>query len=584
MVGKYIQKLNQVKSVYFVIAGLLIVWIGYLPALLLGEGGVYICHDQLDGEIFSYILRAKHLFDDGNVYPELMNGIPKEGLQMAAPLLLLLFCVFTPLQAFLIGSMAIAAVGFAGMFLCIKEITGSKPLAFVLGGIFGYLPFYTVYGLSIMGLPLLLYAFMGGKAWEQEKHKNLLRVLAIVLYGLSSSLVLVGFAVLLFLGIAWIILIKKYGRKQRKKVLWFTIGLAVLGLTYLLCNGSLIAQVLGLGAGGFVSHKEEMIVYAVPMQNTIKELLLDGSMHARGLQRYMLLPIGIAVVWGACLYKKLDKEARRTYKLLVGFVLVNAGIILFSALYKSTAVVAWRNSIGGIAKYMQFDRVYWLMPAFWYFAFGAALYILGILIGERKQMLVILVSGMCIVVTGAYVLWNSSLKSNVRQLMNPKTSNAVTWEKFYSEELFAMVEEYIGRPKEEYRVLSLGVNPAVALYNGYYCLDGYSNNYDIEYKHQFRQIIEKEIADSEAIEQYFDTWGNRCYLFTSELGIQYSVNKNSGVKLQKFAMNTDCAKEMGCEYLLSGVEILNAGEAGLQFLSHFETESSQYEIWLYRLN
>ncbi len=48
-------------------------------------------------------------------------------------------------------------------------------------------------------------------------------------------------------------------------------------------------------------------------------------------------------------------------------------------------------------------------------------------------------------------------------------------------------------------------------------------------------------------------------------------------------MDVNQAKEMGCEYLFSGLEILNAEKIGLEFLDCFETENSYYKIWLYRL-
>ena len=60
---------------------------------------------------------------------------------------------------------------------------------------------------------------------------------------------------------------------------------------------------------------------------------------------------------------------------------------------------------------------------------------------------------------------------------------------------------------------SLGISPAPALMHGFYTVDGYSNNYPLEYKHRFREVIAPEIEKNEEVRVYFDTWGNRCYLF-----------------------------------------------------------------------
>ncbi len=573
------EKLNCIKTKYFVIAGLLVVCGGFLPCLLLGKGGVYIAHDQLDGEIFSYIFHARHLFDNSRVYPELMNGIGKEGLQMAAPLMVLLFCLLPPMQALFTAGVLIAAVGFCGMFACINRITGNKVIAFVVGGIFAYTPFYTVYGLSVMGIPMLLYAFYG--LYRREHRGRNMGLTAF--YGAMSSPVLVGFACLGILSAAFVVLLLQKKGGRRREMLWFAAGFFLLSGIYLVCNLSLFVQVLGGGVAGFVSHKEEIVVNAVPVQDTVRELLTDGAMHARGMQKFMLVPIGLAVLCGAVLYKKLTDKEKRVWQVLTGGVCLIFLLILFSAMYKAEWAAEIRNRVGGMIKYTQFDRVYWLLPAFWYIVFGAALFLLWALIARRNRVAAVLAAGCFVLITGGYVLWNSSFKANMRQLIKPANSNAVTWERFYNEEVYAAIDAYIGRDKETYRCLSLGVDPAAALYNGFFCLDGYSNNYDVNYKHQFRKIMEDELAKSEYLRGYFDNWGNRCYLFAAQLAGNHYIGKNSGLVLEDFSMDVNQAKEMGCEYLFSGLEILNAEKIGLEFLDCFETENSYYKIWLYRL-
>ena len=43
----------------------------------------------------------------------------------------------------------------------------------------------------------------------------------------------------------------------------------------------------------------------------------------------------------------------------------------------------------------------------------------------------------------------------------------------------------------------------------------------------------------------------------------------------------EALRELGCEYLFSGGEILCAGELGLEFMGYYETEKSYWGIWLY---
>ena len=77
------------------------------------------------------------------------------------------------------------------------------------------------------------------------------------------------------------------------------------------------------------------------------------------------------------------------------------------------------------------------------------------------------------------------------------------------------VDKFIGEDKSTYRIAHIGLNPAPALVYGFYTIDGYSNNYDLRYKKEFREIIENEIEQAKYLLDYFDNWGSRCYLFSS---------------------------------------------------------------------
>jgi Protein of unknown function (DUF6044) len=109
---------------------------------------------------------------------------------------------------------------------------------------------------------------------------------------------------------------------------------------------------------------------------------------------------------------------------------------------------------------------------------------------------------------------------------------------FLAEKQFQEIKEYIGLPVADYRVVSIGIHPAIAQYNGFYTLDTYNNFYPLSYKHEFRKIIEKELAKNKTIRTYFDEWGGRCYIFTAELGKNYMFTKDSKKRLKNLQLNT----------------------------------------------
>ena len=189
--------------------------------------------------------------------------------------------------------------------------------------------------------------------------------------------------------------------------------------------------------------------------------------------------------------------------------------------------------------------------------------------------------------TAATVLLAGNWKSNVKKFLN-NTEPGITWQDFYAEDVYAQVEAYIkkttGREKDEYRVISLGICPGAALYNGFYCLDGYSNNYSLEYKHAFREIIAPQLEQSEYLKEYFDAWGNRCYLFSAQIPGYYTVEKG-GFYFTDFSMNTEAFKALGGKYVFSAGYIDNAENTGLKLACEqpFETAESYYRIYIYEL-
>ena len=83
--------------------------------------------------------------------------------------------------------------------------------------------------------------------------------------------------------------------------------------------------------------------------------------------------------------------------------------------------------------------------------------------------------------------------------------NDITYKEFYSEELFDEIEKYIEKDKQSYKVVSIGIHPSIADIM-VYTLDGYLTNYDLDYKHQFREIISPELKK---MKTYFHILINR---------------------------------------------------------------------------
>lgn len=595
---------------------LLIVFFSYF--FLLGKYSYFEINDQLDETLFTYVLNGKYLFSGIKYYPEMLCGVPRGGMSVSACIFVPLYRLFPVFEAFMIQFIVVAATAYTGMYLCVKELTGSSFIGFLCGGMFLFLPWQPVYGLSLVGLPLVFYAFLALYRVEGKGKRRdaFMPMLLILYYGLGANLVLSGYVVLGFAFLTDILLLVRWTRRDRhlseltkkqeilRRNRRFLFGSLELLLVYCVTNFSLFVELL-LGKGDYVSHREEMVVSAnSDLLGCAKEVFLHSAQHAPSLHQRLILPIVAVLVFYGFRQKSWgrDKEktghgtqCRKIYRWLVLIMVVNVLTALFYGLCLSQPVADFRNSVSGFFHYFSPQRVYWIYPTTWYVAAGLAA---GLLWNDhgfitRRKIPGYLAAGFLVCAmlmpTAWHIRQNSIWLLNKSQYKNDRGVGLMSWADYFAEDLMqdidSAIHEKTGMTKEEYRIANLGMCPAPALEAGFYCIDGYSNNYSLEYKHEFREIIAKELEKSPGMGVYFDTWGSRCYLFTEESSNYYYRSKYDSFRYENLELNTKKMKELGCRYLFSAAEITeeNAERMGLELFGVFETQESYYRLWVYDL-
>lgn len=564
--------------------GFLILAVNLLPCLILGKGSVFPIHDQLDETILSYVLNAKYLGTDTKIFSELLGGINASGMQPSAVLFVPLYKVMPAFAAFLTQWCIVLLSGFLGMYFCVKEMTESSILAVVSGGVFCMLPHLPVYGLSVVGVPLLLCCFL----WLYRRKHIPLSFILIAYFGLSTHLVLTGFAVwgLWFLALV-VIEIRKYKISVGKKELW--LGFCWLTGIYLAVNHSLFFELI-LGESDYISHREELVNQPMKFWDTVWSVFCNSAQHAESLHRHMIIPILVMLVIGGVMYHRMGDESKARYLAAVAGISILFLIAVFYGLCKWQPVVDFKNSQSGFLRYFQAERFYWLYPAGWFMEFSLCFSLWWKVKYQRKYLfftssvIKLLVLGIVLYPTLQEVKINSYLYMNVNQINNGSgITGYISWESYFAEDLMQDLEDAIGRDMCTYRVAHLGVSPAPALMHGFYTVDGYSNNYPLEYKHRFREIIAKELEKNEATRLYFDEWGSRCYLFNGTTGNYWMAGKSQHIEYEELEFDMEALATMGCEYLFSCGEIKNAEDLGLVCKGYFVTDSSYWGIWLYEL-
>ncbi len=553
--------------------GGLLMAVTFAPYFILKEGSVFPIHDQLDETILSYVLNARYLGTGAEIFPELLGGINVSGMQPSALLFIPLYRIFPAFPAFLIQYGIVFVSGFLGMYFCVKEITGSSILACVAASCFSLLPIQPVYGLSVMGVPLLLYGFL---CLYRKKHV-ILSFLLVLFFGLTTHLVLIGYVALGLWALAILLMAVKH-----RPVKLPALGFLWLLVIYLAVNHRLFLELL-LGKSSYVSHRVEQISGASPFWNTVWDMLLNSGQHATSLHKFLILPILIMLAAGAFLYRRMEKKIRQQYIAAAAGLVTLIGIAFFCGICRSAPLVEFKNSCSGFLRYFQPDRVYWLYPAGWYLEFAlCASFLWNVVKGAWVLKAIALLVVLLPVLQEIKI--NSYFYLNVNQINNGSgITGYISWESWYAEDLMKELEGAIGRDMSTYRIAHLGMSPAPALMYGFYTVDGYSNNYPLEYKHRFRRAMERELDKSPETAVYFDTWGSRCYLFNGESGTAYMIGKDSQFVYQDLEINVEVLKDLSCEYLFSCGEILNAGEMGLELMGYFETEVSYWGVWLYKI-
>lgn len=565
--------MSFIRQRIWVIVALLLIILYLSPLFILGTDAHVRIHDQLDSTIVWY----KTLADGGKLFApnnaaisNMMNGLPRISLDSQFKLLVWLFVLFPPFVAYTINAVIVRFVAFIGMYLLLaKHMLTDKNDAFIKAGValcFALLPFWLPGSLSIAGIPLAAYAFLNFRKRVATKRDWII----IVLLPFASSFILTYIFFLAVMGIIW--LIDWLKTKQANWKLFSAIAaMTAIFLTkdYRLILGILLGQ-------GFTPHRVEFNLGHNSFLPTLRLFWHNFSTahtHSYTLQYEIIIYVaGFFFLW--TLAKKLgriDTNLLANEKRLIRLLILTATFSMWYALWYWQGMRLLKNTFE-MANEFNFSRIHFLNPILWYLIFAVCLKLIITKFKKIGKAIVLVLLACQLAVAFGH---NDELKY--------RSLNMPSWREFYSPKLFHDIQDYIGKDPSTYRVVSIGMYPAISQYNGFYTLDMYVPLYPLEYKHQFRQIIAPELAKNKMLERYFDQWGGRCYIFVDELGKNYLFTKSKHKAIHHLDLNTKVLKKMGGDYILSAVKIENARENDLKLLHVFENHVSVWRIYLYRV-
>ncbi|RHW42604.1 hypothetical protein D1B31_03140 [Neobacillus notoginsengisoli] len=532
------------------------------PLILLGENAHIRVHDNLDSNIAWYkvLVESGEIFGSVNAsIPQIINGeLSRNAFGPELSGIVWLHALLPSMAAYTVSQAITRIFAFLGMYLLLKKhvVKGSGRHWIITASAtaFALTPFWPSGMLSTLGMPLAAWALLNIRAGE----KWLVNWLVLVLLPLYSSFVLGFFFFIVAAGIFWMV----DSIRKKNWNLRFLLAIALMTAMFLIVEYRLVYSFLfDHEPNSRDEYFHAKLTFMESAWLAVRNFFL-GHTHVMTVHSLFIMAaafIALLIIF--------EKKSWRKEKLYIGLFILNVVLSVWYAFwfYKGWLPLTERFHF---LDTFNFARFHFLRPIVIYTLFALALKIMADAGSAWRKTAALLVAGQLAVLFFANDEIVYRDKPTVKQ--------------FYAEEQFTDIAEYIGKPTEEYRVASIGIHPAIAQYNGFYTLDTYNNFYPLTYKYEFRKIIEKELAKNKTIQEYFDTWGGRCYVFSSELGKRYMFKKDSSRSLKNLELNTAQFKKMGGEYIFSALPIRNAAANGLQLERTFESNESAWKIYLYR--
>jgi len=563
--------------------------------LAAGENSYQEIHDSLEyyvPNIRSAILSGGlwQLNPDATI-ESMLCGVPRHTFQNGIDFHAVIFTLFEPFTAYALNFILVHTIAFVGFYLFLKDnilksiADWSKkysPYTALFAACFAALPLYPLLGITFAGLPLLTWSFL--RVYKTSKFQ-LTDFFVVVFFAFYSSFVYVGvFAIMITAAaVVWKTI------RQKKITLPIFIWVSLLGAAYALFNYYLIYQVLF--SGEFVSHREFWIPVGYNWKVVVwaaYDMFVNGHYHAASCHfiTMLLVPVMAFIAWKK---KSLDSVGVKIVAAAVLFILF---ISSFYAFWQWTPILELKEKFR-LLKIFRWDRFYFFNPFLWTLIFTiAVIFIVDQIRNERLQKMTFI--SLFLIQLSYFTYHDPVLMQNAlfytekcfsvddkikQRILGPDyfltyQSKYGTYRGFFQEDVYSRIAQKINKPFDTYRVGSVGVSPALALYSGFYTVDGYMTSYPQKHRERMFEVIRGGLSEDSKEYKSFTNWGSRCYLFSDVT----SCTDSTGCEMN---YNFNALKEMNCQYLISSFKIRE--NEHVRFVEAFPSNINTPVFYLYSL-
>jgi hypothetical protein len=574
-----------------------LILVAYLLLFLgLGQRNHQEIHDSLEQYVpnLRSALSCNSLWDlnPNSTIESIMNGVPRHCFHNSLDMLMVLFTCFEPFTAYAINFILVHLIAFVGFYMLFKNHllainkeweTEYRYLPPLCAAAFSVLPLYPLLGITFAGVPILLWSFLNVITKKKIKLQD---IFIIALFAFYSSFVYMG--VFCILSASLIVLYKAFS--QRKLEVYPIIWILSLTLFSILFNYLLLYQVFF--DHDFVSHRESWIPDAYNIKVIIwafYNMLVHGQYHAASFHELTFALI-------------LVIAALRLLKIINPSKLFNIGLILFFCVFSISGfyglwqwipVVEFKEKIR-LLKIFRWDRFYFFNPILWSTLFSISILLVATAIKNRSTRNFIVISifsfQIAYIITRDYVArQNMTIYTETFVSISEDTKknwlgnyyyayqNGISsYENYFQVDVYREIAKTINKPFSSYRVGSVGVNPALALYNGFFTIDAYMTSYPNAHKQKLYAVIERELNENDKTRHSFVDWGSRGFLFAN----LNNCPEDQGCELK---FNFQALKDLNCSYLISLKKLNTTNEERLRLIDEFPSKLNSQVFFLYEV-
>ena len=503
---KKLENLNSAKihTIFFSLLSL-----NYIISLLfLGNFSLFY-HDGLDHEIvFNKVIGEFYRGNWDSLKIFLAGEIKFEFLRRILHPIILLYSIFNSEIAYWITDILVKIISYFSFYILSKKILVNKFYSGLSAVLYASINFPTH---ESLGPAILPYVFYLSAFKENLKFKN---YFILIFCGLNSDFISTFFS-LPFLALTLIILFKKINKINFLKV--FTIFI----ICILISNLNLI---FGAINKDILLHRTEFIREGKDLLDLIfSYLIFVGRVpNFQSFDTALVLPITVFLI--PALIISLISKSRKLLNILFLVCLVKLLIILLDTHFFANLY----NNSQGLIRTINIAYIKTILPFLYSLL---AVYIFKTTKFNHSFFVIIIFS-----------VFLSQIKSTAVPVYKGYNSdnNLYTFKGFYKYEDYGKIKSKVGKA----RVISVGLEPMIAVMNEISVIDGYHNIYPLSYKKKFRKIIKSELDKDPQLKKNYDNWGSRVYAFVSDsenIELDFKAAKNLGANfvISKFKLKSE---------------------------------------------